>query len=102
MIDEANLEQVAETPPTRPAVKLPPKRRSKAGSGGPTVDPVISIGSRQPRMKRSGPMLLHCRSGPEDQQTNTIRISPETLSTFNSTIDALGNSSPKADAHAAA
>lgn len=102
MIDETNVEKVAETAPMRRAVKLPPKRRSKAGSGGPTVDPVISIGPRQPRMKRSGPMLLHCRSGPDGQRINTIRISPETLSAFNSAIDALENSPPKGDAHAAA
>jgi len=43
-------------------------------------------------MKRSGPMSLHWRSGPEEQRTNTVRISPEILSAFNRAIGALGKS----------
>jgi hypothetical protein len=43
-------------------------------------------------MKRSGQMSLHWRSGPEEQRTNTVRISPEILSAFNRAIGALGKS----------
>ena len=106
MIAGTNLEQAAETGQMRAVVTLSPKRRSKFVPGRPTVEPlpkpVVPIFSRRPRMKRSGPMSLHWRSGPEEQRANTIRISPEILSAFNSAIGALGKSSPKVPIHVAA
>jgi hypothetical protein len=105
MISATDLEQTANTGLRRAVVSLPPKRRSKfTGETAPAVAaPAPVVGSsRHPRMKRTGQMSLHWRNGSDEQQLGTIRISPEILSAFNKAIGALGSSSGKRAAHAAA
>lgn len=106
MIAGTNLNQAAESAQRRPVVTLPPKRRSKFAADRRAQEslpvPVVPIFSRPPRMKRSGPMSLQLRNGSDDQQTNTIRISPEILSAFNRAIGALGKPSSKQAIHVAA
>jgi hypothetical protein len=106
MIAGTNLQQATETAQRRPAVTLPPKRRSKFAAdrrGQESLPaPVLPVFSRPPRMKRSGPMSLQWRSGSDDQRTNTIRISPEILSAFNNAFGALRKASSKQAIHAAA
>ena len=95
MIPGTDLNPKADA--TRQAtVTLPPKRRSKSVCET-SVSEALSIPpcfSRRPRMKRSGSMSLRLRSE-SNEQPDAVRISPETLSTFNRSIGALEKSPPK-------
>lgn len=82
MISGTDLNEASGTTLRRAVVTLAPKRRSKFVcekiEAAPLPVPIAPIFSRRPRMKRSGPMSLHWRSG-SNEQTNTVRISPEIL-----------------------
>jgi hypothetical protein len=91
----------------RPAlVTLAPKRRCKFVSATvATAAPPVSIVPQFPRrarMRRSGQLSFHWRNVSNEERSNTIRISPEILSAFNGAFGALGKSSAKQEAHAAA
>jgi hypothetical protein len=81
MISETGLSETTSTTLRRAAVTLPPKRRSKLIRETPaiTVMPVPAVSHRYSRMKRSGQMSLHWRTGSDDQRANSVRISPEIL-----------------------
>ena len=105
MISATDLEQTANTAVRRAVVSLPPKRRSKftGETAAVAAAPVpATASSRHVRMKRTGQMCLHWRSASDDQHAGTVRISPEILSALNKAIGALGGSSVKRAAHAAA
>jgi hypothetical protein len=106
MITGTDLKKSADPAVRRAVVTIPRKRRSKfvpeMTEAAPSPEPIVPTVSRHPRMKRSGPMLLHLRSVSDNGCTNTARISPETLRAFNQAIGALRKSSAKRPAHAVA
>jgi hypothetical protein len=103
MNSDVSLNQPTD-PVRRAVVTLPPKRRSKfvhqTEPIAPLPIPAVSPFARQSRMKRSGQMSLYWRT--ESSERNTVRISPEILSAFHEAIGALGKSTAKQPAQAAA
>lgn len=81
MISETSLSDTTSTTLWRAAVTLPPKRRGKLLRETTAIAAMTipAVPHRHSRMKRSGQMSLHWRTGSHDERTNPVRISPEIL-----------------------
>src|SRR5947209_6916518 len=99
MVSVTDLKQSADAVLRRAVVTIPPKRRSKfiaeAAADENLRLPAPSGVSQHRRMRRSGQMSVHWRNHCQDQSQNSVRISPEILSAFNTAIGALGKSPAK-------